>query len=71
MPAPRSATLTNGVPLLAAVTVIRAGRLIDGKSNAVQQDQAVFVEDGTIWAADGTLLAQSRQLAILMRPAIG
>ena len=29
-------------------TVIRAGRLIDGKSNAVQQDQAVFVEDGTI-----------------------
>ena len=29
-------------------TVIRAGRLIDGKSNAVQQDRAVFVEDGTI-----------------------
>src|SRR5438552_5679791 len=29
-------------------TVIRAGRLIDGKSNAVQQDRAVFVQDGTI-----------------------
>src|SRR5207244_1920580 len=29
-------------------TVIRAGRLIDGKSTAVQQDRAVFVEDGTI-----------------------
>ncbi|HTU78057.1 MAG TPA: thioesterase family protein [Solirubrobacteraceae bacterium] len=25
-----------------------------------------FVEDGTIWAADGTLLAQSRQLAIVV-----
>jgi len=25
-----------------------------------------FVEDGTIWAADGTLLAQSRQLAIVI-----
>jgi len=26
----------------------------------------LFVEDGTIWAADGTLLAQSRQLAIII-----
>jgi len=26
----------------------------------------LFTEDGTIWAADGTLLAQSRQLAILL-----
>jgi acyl-CoA thioesterase len=25
-----------------------------------------FVEDGMIWAADGTLLAQSRQLAIVI-----
>lgn len=33
--------------------------------------EGFFVEDGAIWAADGTLLAQSRQLAILMRPAIG
>jgi acyl-CoA thioesterase len=28
-----------------------------------------FVEDGMIWAADGTLLAQSRQLAIVIAPA--
>jgi len=33
--------------------------------------EGFFVEDGTIWATDGTLLAQSRQLAILMHPAIG
>jgi acyl-CoA thioesterase len=30
-----------------------------------------FDEDGWIWAADGTLLAQSRQLAILMPTSIG
>jgi acyl-CoA thioesterase len=28
--------------------------------------EGFFVEDGTIWAADGTLLAQSRQLAIVI-----
>jgi hypothetical protein len=25
-----------------------------------------FEEDGVVWAADGTVLAQSRQLALLM-----
>jgi hypothetical protein len=28
--------------------------------------EGFFEEDGHIWAADGTLLAQSRQLAILL-----
>ncbi len=28
--------------------------------------EGFFIEDGTIWAADGTLLAQSRQLAIVI-----
>ncbi len=32
--------------------------------------EGFFEEDGVVWAADGTVLAQSRQLAILM-PAIG
>ena len=32
--------------------------------------EGFFEEDGVIWAADGTVLAQSRQLAILL-PAIG
>jgi acyl-CoA thioesterase len=31
--------------------------------------EGFFEEDGVIWAADGTVLAQSRQLAILMPPA--
>jgi len=34
------------------------------RSSAVQE--GFFEEDGVIWAPDGTLLAQSRQLAILM-----
>ena len=28
--------------------------------------EGFFEEDGVIWVADGTVLAQSRQLAILM-----
>jgi acyl-CoA thioesterase len=31
--------------------------------------QGFFEEDGVIWAADGTVLAQSRQLALLIAPA--
>jgi acyl-CoA thioesterase len=33
--------------------------------------EGFFEEDGVIWAADGTVLAQSRQLAILMAPPVG
>jgi len=32
--------------------------------------EGFFEEDGVVWAADGTVLAQSRQLAILL-PSIG
>ena len=48
---------------------------IDGLGTSVEQAYVVrsgevhegfFEEDGVIWAADGTMLAQSRQLAILM-----
>jgi len=34
-------------------------------------DEGFFEEDGVIWAADGSVLAQSRQLAILMPLRIG
>jgi len=40
---------------------VRAGEVHDG----------FFVEDGVIWAADGAVLAQSRQLALLMGAPIG
>jgi hypothetical protein len=30
-----------------------------------------FEEDGVIWAADGTVLAQSRQLGIVLPPPSG
>ena len=33
--------------------------------------EGFFVEDGKIWARDGTLLAKSRQLAILLHPEMG
>ena len=32
--------------------------------------EGFFVEDGMIWARDGTLLAKSRQLAIVLNPAM-
>jgi hypothetical protein len=39
--------------------------------NAGVVNDGLFEEDVMIWAQDGTLLAQSRQLAILMGPSIG
>ena len=54
---PRSA---NPDPLELCFATVRS-RLIQ---------EGFFEEDGLIWAADGTLLAQSRQLAILMPRAI-
>ncbi|HEX4465680.1 MAG TPA: thioesterase family protein [Solirubrobacteraceae bacterium] len=38
--------------------------LVQMRTKVIQE--GFFEEDGTIWASDGTLLAQSRQLAILM-----
>jgi acyl-CoA thioesterase len=43
-------------PLELCLALTRTGLIHDG----------FFVEDGTIWASDGTLLAQSRQLAIVI-----
>ena len=33
--------------------------------------EGFFVEDGLIWARDGTLIAKSRQLAILLHAPMG
>jgi len=43
--------------------------LVQTQTSLVQE--GFFEEDCLIWAADGTLLAQSRQLALLMHPPIG
>jgi acyl-CoA thioesterase len=43
--------------------------LVRTRTSSIQE--GFFEEDGWIWAADGTLLAQSRQLAILMPMPIG
>lgn len=55
-PRPRSAEHSEPDPLELCLAMTRTESIHDG----------FFVEDGTIWASDGTLLAQSRQLAIVI-----
>ena len=52
----RTALATDGDPDELCFARFRSGRVHEG----------FFEEDGVIWGADGSLLAQSRQLAILM-----
>jgi Acyl-CoA thioesterase C-terminal domain len=40
--------------------------LVFARMSSKLLSEGFFEEDGVIWAADGTVLAQSRQLAILM-----
>ncbi len=42
-----------------------------GRFGAKVVHEGFFEEDGVIWAADGTVLAQSRQLALLLAPKTG
>ncbi len=44
------------------------GELVYAEVSSKLIQEGFFEEDGVIWAADGTVLAQSRQLAILMPP---
>jgi acyl-CoA thioesterase len=55
-PRPQSPALSEPDPLELCLAMTRTESIHDG----------FFVEDGTIWARDGTLLAQSRQLAIVI-----
>jgi acyl-CoA thioesterase len=43
------------------------GPLLGHFTNAVVRD-GFFDEDGLLWTADGTLVAQSRQLGLLIPP---
>ena len=43
-----------------------ANQLCYAQMSSKLLDEGFFEEDGVIWAADGTVLAQSRQLALLM-----
>ncbi len=46
--------------------LLRGSRLCFAQFHSSVVHEGFFEEDGVIWAPDGTLLAQSRQLAILM-----
>jgi acyl-CoA thioesterase len=43
-----------------------SGELCFGRLRTQLLHEGFFEDDGTVWAADGTVLAQSRQLALLM-----
>jgi acyl-CoA thioesterase len=43
-----------------------AGRLLLGRFRTALVRDGMFEEDGELWAEDGTLVAQSRQLALLL-----
>jgi len=46
----------------------RPDSLLLGRFTTKLVRDGFFEEDGELWAADGTLVAQSRQLALLMAP---
>jgi acyl-CoA thioesterase len=48
-----------------------AHELCFARTNTRVVHEGFFVEDGMIWARDGTLLAKSRQLAILLHASMG
>jgi acyl-CoA thioesterase len=58
-------------PLHASPPADGAPELCFARFRTTLVHEGFFEEDGTIWAPDGTLLAQSRQLAILMPLQIG
>jgi acyl-CoA thioesterase len=61
LPAATETDLPRGVRDELCFARFRSGLVQDG----------FFEEDGVIWAADGSVLAQSRQLGIVLPPAIG
>lgn len=46
----------------------RPGSLLLGRFRSRHVEDGFFEEDGELWAPDGALLAQSRQLALLLEP---
>jgi acyl-CoA thioesterase len=49
----------------------QAGELCFALTSTRVIHEGFFVEDGMIWSREGTLLAKSRQLAILLHPEMG
>jgi acyl-CoA thioesterase len=67
----RAAGRTVGGAAAGAATAGGADELCFARFRTGVVHEGFFEEDGAIWSADGTLLAQSRQLAILMPLRIG
>ncbi len=64
-PAP-APTIDITIHFRSALAPRPAGELVLARSRTRLIHEGFFEEDAEIWAADGTLLAQSRQLALLM-----
>jgi hypothetical protein len=47
-------------------TIVDAGQFVLARFTTARLHDGFFNEDGRIWSAGGTLLAQSRQLGVLL-----